>query len=118
MDNISAYAVPGVVEYETESSIFKRVCILYGYNPNRVRRGDKSRKRDYVEIRQITITLILLKFKCSYATAGAYFGKDHATAFHSLKTVKNLLDTSPAFKRKNDNLFFGLKWPKIVERCK
>ena len=64
----------------------------------------KSRKPNIVEPRQIGIYFVRLKTKLSLAACGGEFGKDHATAIHSIKTVNNFIDTEPDFKLKIDEL--------------
>lgn len=64
----------------------------------------KSRKPNIVEPRQIGIYFVRLKTKLSLAACGGEFGKDHATAIHSIKTVNNFIETEPDFKLKIDEL--------------
>lgn len=61
----------------------------------------KSRKREICEPRQIAIYLIMDRtVKLSYRAAGSEFSKDHSTALHCVRTVRNLIDTEPQFKQK------------------
>ena len=116
---MNPYVIPGIVEIntsfspKTEEDIFKEICNLYRENPNAVMKCNSSRKREYVEIRQITMTLIILIFKFSYGRSGSFFKKDAATARHAVATVKNLFDTDKFFREKTAWYFKGLQWPKV-----
>ena len=52
-----------------------------------------GRKREVVFARQIIMYLIKKTSRDSLAKIGSYFGQDHATASHAIKTVNNLVDT-------------------------
>jgi chromosomal replication initiation ATPase DnaA len=116
--NIDYMAAPGctflrgqVTDYN--HSIFNTVCKIFNKDPNEVLLNNKIRKREYVTIRQITMTLFVLKLKFSLNAAGAYFSdKDHTTVLHAIKTVKNILDTDQEFRKKVGYLFDGLVFPK------
>ncbi|MDR0394512.1 MAG: chromosomal replication initiator protein DnaA [Tannerella sp.] len=59
----------------------------------------KSRKREIVQARQITMYLAKKYTEASLAHIGKVVGgKDHATVLHSYKAVINLLETSKAFR--------------------
>lgn len=54
----------------------------------------KSRKRELVTARQISMSLAKKFTKDSLASIGNEIGgKDHATVLHACKTINNLLDT-------------------------
>lgn len=62
------------------------------YNKNHVELLGRSRKNEVVVPRQVHMTLM----SCSglqLERAAGYFNRDHATATHSVKTIKNLLET-------------------------
>jgi len=107
-----------------EFIIFDAVCRTFGYHPDRVLVNNHVQKREYVIIRQITMTLFVTKLKMSLVAAGRFFeGKDHATIIHAMKTVKNLLDTNRKFKEDVGHLFVGVTFPekrkyikKFIER--
>lgn len=62
---------------------------------------DKKRKRQFVEIRQISHKLARDILTVSFSKIGEIIGqKDHATVMHSCKTVKNLYQTNLAFRNK------------------
>lgn len=70
----------------------------------------KTRKREIVQVRQVSMYFAKKYTKCSLATIGnEYGGKDHATVLHAVKTVNNLIDTDKRFKRQVWQLNFKLK---------
>ncbi len=52
----------------------------------------KSRKQEHVIHRQLAMYLVYSQFDVSYAIAGKYFNKDHATVMYAERMVKNALD--------------------------
>lgn len=61
----------------------------------------KSRKREIVQARQITMYLAKKFTGNSLKAIGAHFsGKDHTTVIHSCQTVENYLDTDPSYREK------------------
>ena len=59
----------------------------------------KTRKREIVQARQITMYLSKVFTKNSLKTIGEHFGgRDHTTVIHSCQTVKDLMDTDTLFK--------------------
>jgi len=60
----------------------------------------KTRKREIVQARQITMFFSKSLTKYSLASIGAQIGnKDHATVLHACKTVNNLKDTDKNFRQ-------------------
>ncbi|RIH63477.1 chromosomal replication initiator protein DnaA [Mariniphaga sediminis] len=60
----------------------------------------KTRKREIVQARQITMYFSKSLTKYSLASIGAQIGnKDHATVLHACKTVNNLKDTDKNFRQ-------------------
>ena len=60
----------------------------------------KTRKREIVQARQITMYFSKALTKYSLASIGAQIGnKDHATVLHACKTVNNLKDTDKNFRQ-------------------
>ena len=54
----------------------------------------KTRKREIVTARQLSMKFAKIYTKASLATIGAIIGgKDHATVLHACTTIDNLLDT-------------------------
>lgn len=53
----------------------------------------KTRKRECVMARYMTCALFMRKIIITCENAGALINRDHATAIHAKKTIKNLTDT-------------------------
>jgi len=65
----------------------------------------KTRKREVVQARQISMFLCKKFTNSSLANIGAQSGgKDHATVLHACRTVENLADTDKQFKKYLDDL--------------
>lgn len=65
----------------------------------------KTRKREVVEARQLSMTFAKVFTNCSLRTIGDEFGgKDHATVLHAEKTINNLYETDPILRGKYFNL--------------
>ncbi|MCB0736297.1 MAG: chromosomal replication initiator protein DnaA [Bacteroidetes bacterium] len=59
----------------------------------------KTRKREIVQARQISMFLSKRFTKTSLANIGKFFGgRDHSTVIHACQTVSNLMDTDNGFK--------------------
>lgn len=77
----------------------------------------RTRKREVVQTRQICMALSKLKTKKSLTFVGRHYGNfDHATTIHSIKTVRNLLDTNKEFRGDVGHLFEGLLWPGYTKK--
>jgi chromosomal replication initiator protein len=60
----------------------------------------KTRKREIVQARQISMYFSKKLTKSSLASIGMQCGgKDHATVLHAFKTVNNLQDTDKHFRK-------------------
>lgn len=71
----------------------------------------KTRKRDIVQARQITMYFSKNFTKSSLAAIGAEIGgKDHATVLHACKTINNLIETDKSFKLQMDEIEKRLKF--------
>lgn len=65
----------------------------------------QSRKRDVVQVRQVTMYFIKKLTDLSLAQVGAHCGdKDHATVLHACRTVENMKVTNKEFKEKIDDI--------------
>lgn len=54
----------------------------------------KSRKREIVFARQLVMFLLKeIKTKDTWASLAAHYGKDHATAYHAIKVIKQLMES-------------------------
>ncbi len=61
---------------------------------------EKTRKRQYADLRMITAHIIKKHTKLSLCEIGKMLGKDHATILHYNKTAEFLLKTNEQFKSK------------------
>ncbi len=61
-----------------------------------------SRKREFVEARQIAMSLLFkyFKHKMSLSEIGRKFNRDHATVIHSIKCVNNLIELDKEFRER------------------
>ena len=76
----------------TIDAIQKMVCEYYSVTYDNLQA--KTRKREIVQARQISMFLAKQYTKNSLKTIGDHFGgRDHTTVIHSCQTVKNLMDT-------------------------
>ncbi|RYG45755.1 MAG: chromosomal replication initiator protein DnaA [Chitinophagaceae bacterium] len=81
----------------TIENIQKMVCEYYNLPYDRLLA--KTRKREVVQARQITMYLAKKFTKSSLKNIGEHFGGfDHTTVIHSCQTVENLMDTDSEYK--------------------
>lgn len=67
--------------------------------------NSKTRKREVVQARQLSMFLSKKYTKASLSTIGLNCGnKDHATVLHACRTINNLKDTDKQFKRYIDDI--------------
>lgn len=98
-----AERVTGNIVGETDSDITiekvqKAVCEYF--NISRDMLLSKSRKRQIVQARQISMYMSRTLINCSLATIGAETGgKDHATVLHAFTTVSDLMTYDKTFKQ-------------------
>jgi chromosomal replication initiator protein len=60
----------------------------------------KSRKRERVEARQVTMWYYMKYLNKTEREAGKMFGKDHSTAHYAGETVETLLKSDKLFRKK------------------
>src|SRR6202007_2091896 len=81
----------------TIENIQKMVCEYYHIQYDKLLA--KTRKREIVQARQITMYLAKKFTKCSLNNIGEHFGGfDHTTVIHSCQTVENLMDSDTEYK--------------------
>ena len=81
----------------TIDTIQKMVCEYFDVPYDKLLQ--KTRKREIVQARQITMYLAKAFTKNSLKTIGEHFGgRDHTTVIHSCQTVKDLMDTDGSFR--------------------
>lgn len=77
--------------------IEKLVCEYFEISTEMVR--SKTRKRDIVQARQISMYFAKNYTKASLKSIGAFFGgRDHSTVIYACQTVDDLIDTDKRFK--------------------
>ena len=65
----------------------------------------KTRKREVVQARQLSMYLAKHHTKSSLKSIGQHFGgRDHSTVIHSCQAVKDLMDTDLQFKKSVDEI--------------
>ena len=70
----------------------------------------KTRKREIVQARQVSMYFSKSLTKASLASIGSHIGgKDHATVLHACKTVNNLIDTDKHFRNQINEIEKKLK---------
>ena len=80
----------------TIDDILEKVCNHYGVDQKNV--FSKSRKRDYVQVRQISMYLAQKHTKMPAARIGQLIGgRDHSTVIHSCNTIEKRLKIDKAF---------------------
>ena len=83
----------------TVEQIQKVVCEVMDVNIDLLK--EKTRKREAVQARQISMHFIKQYTKTSLASIGKIFGgRDHSTVIHAVQTVKDLMETDPKFRAK------------------
>lgn len=71
----------------------------------------KTRKREIVQARQVSMFFSKHLTKSSLSSIGAQIGgKDHATVLHACKTIANLMETDKKFKVQIDDIEKKLKF--------
>jgi chromosomal replication initiator protein len=86
--------------------IQKVVCDYYKISVELVK--SKTRKREIVQARQISMFFAKDLTKSSLKTIGMFFGgRDHSTVIHACQTVNDLMETDKQFK--NDVVEIGKK---------
>lgn len=105
---MSYLTAPGIPRAETSEAILKVCCDFYNQPLEMVKR--KSRKREYVEVRQSAMALSKAYTKESLQEIANTMGDfDHATCIHAIKTINNLLTTDKQFR---------IKFAKLENRIK
>lgn len=78
-------------------SIQETVCKYFDLDQSLIH--SKSRKREIVQARQITMFLSKKYTDCSLSHIGKIVGKkDHATVLHACKTIKDQMETDKSFR--------------------
>ena len=81
----------------TIDDIMEKVCQHYGVSQQQV--SGKSRKRDYVQVRQVSMYLAQKYTKMPASRIGQLIGgRDHSTVLHSCSTVEQRLKVEASFR--------------------
>jgi chromosomal replication initiator protein len=79
-------------------NIQKIVCDYFSLGVEKLK--EKTRKREIVQARQISMYFAKKYTKSSLKTIGQHFGnRDHSTVIHALNTVSDLMSSDRVFKR-------------------
>jgi chromosomal replication initiator protein len=88
--------------------IQKLVCDYFGISIDQVK--SKTRKREIVQARQISMYFAKDLTKSSLKTIGMHFGgRDHSTVIHACQTVNDLIETDKKFKADVEELTKRIK---------
>ncbi len=88
--------------------IQKIVCDFYKIPVEQMQ--GKTRKREIVQARQVSMFFSKNMTKASLASIGSHIGgKDHATVLHACKTVNNLIETDKLFRSQINEIEKKLK---------
>ena len=93
--------------------IIEKVIELEGFTPEELKM--KCRKRELVFARQIAMFFCRKLTTVSLALTGSYFGRDHATVLHAVKTINNLIDTDREIRERVERYENILKCPKTPD---
>ncbi|MEI6899427.1 MAG: helix-turn-helix domain-containing protein [Bacteroidota bacterium] len=94
--SISPYLIPGTLVRKREISEVLEI-LLEELNITREEITIKTRKREILSKVQV-MTYLMIWYGFTQAATGAVFNRDHATALHSYRTVKNELLTNKELK--------------------
>ncbi len=88
--------------------IQKLVCDYFGITIDQVK--SKTRKREIVQARQISMYFAKDLTKSSLKTIGMHFGgRDHSTVIHACQTVNDLIETDKKFRQDVEELSKRIK---------
>lgn len=88
-----------------------KVCDKYDKLPDEIFKTKNCRKREYVEPRQVIMTLSVLELNKTLCEVAGMFDKNHATVLHAIDTVENLKDTSVSHREKWGRMFDYVDFP-------
>lgn len=100
--SISYIAIPGlkaVSDSQEEDVIIKTICQEFKVSFDEV--ISKKRNPEYLIPRQIIIYFLMLKTRYTMTKIGKLMGgRDHTTVIHTMKRVRDIIDTEEDFKNK------------------
>lgn len=100
--DLAKHVTEQIVNVESQEisldKIRNTVCDYFKISPDAI--ISKTRKREIVQARQITMYLVRNLTKTSLASIGSQIGgKDHATVIHACNTVSDLIETDRNIRR-------------------
>lgn len=92
-DKIRRKIIPTLTLEQQMDAIISTVCNYLGLDPKTIVRA--NRRQELVFARQLSVYFIKQTYPhISLKTIGNYLGgRDHTTALHSIKTLRNLMET-------------------------
>ena len=110
--NLASRIIGDLTTYEkkniTIDDIIKTVSGYYGVEVSAI--NTRSRKREVVLVRQVSMFLAKKYLDMSTSKIGQYVGnRDHATVLHACKTVANLADTDKQFRNELNEIDLALQ---------
>ncbi len=110
--NLARKIVGDFSNYEKKSitidDIINKVSEYYGIEPEDI--NTRSRKREVVLVRQVSMFLAKKYLDLSTAKIGQYIGnRDHATVLHACKTITNLSETDKQFRNELNEIDLSLQ---------
>ena len=92
----------------TIDDILEKVCQHFGVSQQHV--SSKSRKRDYVQVRQVSMYLAQKYTKMPASRIGQLIGgRDHSTVIHSCSTIEQRLKVDKAFVEELNSIEHSFK---------
>jgi chromosomal replication initiator protein len=92
----------------TVDDILEKVCKHYGVTQQEVM--SKSRKRDYVQVRQVSMYLAQKHTKMPAGRIGQLIGgRDHSTVIHSCSAIEKRLKVDMAFVEEMNSIEHSFK---------
>jgi chromosomal replication initiator protein len=88
----------GVIYKLTAEEIRSKVCSYYSVTTDEI--NGKSRKRRYVEPRQVAQTLIKRHTTWKLERIAEFFSRDHTSIMNSISAVNNDIETDEEFRRR------------------
>lgn len=96
--------------------IFK-ICKTGNLEIDHLIKTRKSRKRELVILRQVHMAFLHKTFSQSQTVAANIYEKDHVTALHAVRTIRNLYQTDKTFRKEFQEVIdFCLNYDKLMNQ--
>ncbi len=100
INQVSDHGLTGPALFEL---VLEKACFYSAVRPAMI--TGKSRRREYVIVRQMLMAYLWNRRNYSLKTIGGFFGnRDHTTVIYARQTVGNLCDTNEDYKRSYEKL--------------